>query len=141
MQEGVKLIIVLLDNRGFAVIGGLQMSVGTPIGFGTNYRYRTRRPASSTATTCPIDFAANAASLGAAAMTATNETELETPWSGQKAKRAPSSSTSRSKSTPVPGFDSWWDVPVAEVSAAPEGRPFRAAYESKSAQKRHITPS
>ena len=41
VQEGIKLIIVLLDNHGYASIGGLSKSVGSD-GFGTKYRYRTR---------------------------------------------------------------------------------------------------
>ena len=39
VQEGIKLTIVLLDNHGFASIGGLSESVGSG-GFGTRYRYR-----------------------------------------------------------------------------------------------------
>ena len=64
VQEGIKLTIVLLDNHGFASIGGLSESVGSG-GFGTRYRYRNRKPASSTARCCRSIFAANAASLGA----------------------------------------------------------------------------
>ena len=41
IQEGFKLTIVLLDNHGFASIGGLSESVGSA-GFGTQYRYRRR---------------------------------------------------------------------------------------------------
>jgi 3D-(3,5/4)-trihydroxycyclohexane-1,2-dione acylhydrolase (decyclizing) len=65
VQEGVKLTIVILDNQGFASIGGLSRSVGCA-GFGTEYRYRDPRTGQLDGEALPVDLAANAASLGAA---------------------------------------------------------------------------
>src|SRR5206468_12787907 len=62
VQEGVKLTVVLLDNHGFSSIGGLSQSVGCA-GFGTEYRRRTASGLDGDY--LPVDFGANAASLGA----------------------------------------------------------------------------
>ena len=64
VQEGIKMTIVLLDNHGFASIGGLSESVGSG-GFGTRYRYRNAATGELDGEVLPVDFAANAASLGA----------------------------------------------------------------------------
>src|SRR5947208_6610227 len=69
VQEGIKLIIVLVDNHGFNSIGGLSRSLGTD-GFGTQYRYRQNgllglNSDSPTPPLLPADLAPNAATLGA----------------------------------------------------------------------------
>ena len=74
VQEGIKLNIIILDNHGYASIGGLSKSVGSD-GFGTKYRYRSGS-GQLDGETLPIDFAANAASLGAQVMRAANKDEL-----------------------------------------------------------------
>ncbi len=42
LQEGYKLTIILIDNNGFASIGGLSKSIGSE-GFGTKYHYRNQK--------------------------------------------------------------------------------------------------
>ena len=77
----------------------------------------------------PIDFAANAASLGAVAMTATNEVELRDALERAKSEtRTVVIHVPVQKHASVPGFDSWWDVPVAEVSEVPTVREAREEY-------------
>ena len=71
VQEGIKLNIVLLDNHGFSSIGGLSRSCGND-GMGTNYRYR--RGEKYDGEILPVDFVANAASLGAWAVRAKRAT-------------------------------------------------------------------
>jgi len=66
LQENIKLNIVLLDNHGFSSIGGLSRACGSE-GFGTRYQYRDQGKAGAV---IPIDFVANAASLGAHAVRA-----------------------------------------------------------------------
>jgi len=75
VQEHIKIIIVLLDNHGFASIGGLSESVGSG-GFGTRYRYRDPRTGELDGDELAVDFAANAASLGARALRAGTLDEL-----------------------------------------------------------------
>src|SRR6185312_9543449 len=69
IQEGVRLIILILDNHGFASIGGLSESVGCA-GFATEYRYRSPESGLLDGDVLPVDLAANAASLGAQAIRA-----------------------------------------------------------------------
>ena len=64
VSEGIKLVIVLIDNRGFASIGSLSESVGSQR-FGTRYRYRDAGSGMLDGGYLPVDLAANAESLGA----------------------------------------------------------------------------
>ena len=75
VQEGIKMTIVLLDNHGFASIGGLSEAVGSG-GFGTRYRYRNAATGELDGEVLPVDLAANAASLGAQAIRADTRAEL-----------------------------------------------------------------
>jgi 3D-(3,5/4)-trihydroxycyclohexane-1,2-dione acylhydrolase (decyclizing) len=119
LQEGYKLIIVLVDNSGFQCIRGLQMSAGSPA-FGNELRYRDESTGRLSGPYMSIDFAANAASLGAKAFTATNEAELRRALAAAKTEtRTVLIHTPVQIDARVPSFDSWWDVPVAEVSGEP----------------------
>jgi 3D-(3,5/4)-trihydroxycyclohexane-1,2-dione acylhydrolase (decyclizing) len=64
LQEGYKLTIVLIDNQGFASIGGLSKSIGGE-GFGTRYAYRNQASGQLDGDALPVDLASNAESLGA----------------------------------------------------------------------------
>ena len=119
LQEGMKLTIVLIDNGGFQCIKGLQTSCGSPA-FGNELRYRNPATGILDGDYIPVDFAANAASLGAAAYRARTAKELADAL--EQAKRETRTTliyvpVNRDKR--VPGFESWWDVPVAEVSTVP----------------------
>ena len=74
IQEGIKITVVLLDNHGFASIGGLSAAVGCG-GFATEYRRRTASGALD-GTHVSVDFAANARSLGAHAVVAADPASL-----------------------------------------------------------------
>ncbi|MCK4991530.1 MAG: hypothetical protein KAS29_13625, partial [Bacteroidales bacterium] len=63
LQEGYKLTIVLIDNNGFASIGGLSKSIGSE-GFGTKYAYRNENTGQLDGDALPVDLAKNAESLG-----------------------------------------------------------------------------
>ncbi len=136
IQEGIKLNIVLLDNHGFSSIGGLSESVGSG-GFGTEYRFRKNGKLEGD--TVNVDFVANAASLGAAASRVRTLDEL-----GQAliAARASSRTTVTvievDRNARVPGYESWWDVPVAEVSEMESVRSAREAYEKRVKRERHL---
>lgn len=135
IQEGIKLIIVLLNNQGFASIGGLSESLGTD-GFGTRYVYRNNKTGSLDGGFLPVDLAANAASLGATVLQPKTIGELKTAL--ERAKHIETTTviyvkTDREKR--IGGF-AWWDVPVAEVST---NKKVQAAYnklkQNKKAQK------
>jgi 3D-(3,5/4)-trihydroxycyclohexane-1,2-dione acylhydrolase (decyclizing) len=129
IQEGFKLTIILLDNHGFSSIGGLSQAVGSG-GFGTDYRYRNPETRQLNGEQLPIDFTANAASLGAHAIRATTRQDLQ---EALEAARAEKSTTvivvEVDKELRVPGYESWWDVAIAEVSESEAVRRARADYE------------
>lgn len=115
IQERQKLTIVLLNNDGYSSIGGLSASLGSD-GFGTYYRYRNEETNQLDGGLLPIDYAANAASMGAHVIKTSNVEELKAAL--KKAKTIDHTTliyieVDRKKG--VPGF-AWWDVAVAEVS-------------------------
>jgi len=124
LQEGYKLNIVLLDNHGFSSIGGLSRSCGNE-GMGTNYRYR--RDGKYDGDLLPVDFVSNAASLGSWATRARTRDELSSALvEGRKHPRTSVVVVETAYEERVPGYESWWDVAIAEVS---EREPVRAARE------------
>jgi 3D-(3,5/4)-trihydroxycyclohexane-1,2-dione acylhydrolase (decyclizing) len=137
VQEGIKLIIVLVDNHGFASIGGLSQSLGSG-GFGTHFRRRSAGSGQLDGDYLPVDYVANARSLGAHATKANNLTELKEAL--QKAKTLDRTSVivvETERELRVPGYDSWWDVAVAEVSESASVREARVGYEEARKRERH----
>lgn len=127
VQEGIKLIIILIDNGGFASIGGLSQSLGSG-GFGT--RYLARNPATGQLDGEPVvvDFAANARSLGAHVIVAHTIADLKQALAEAKAATRTTVITIQTdREQRVGGYESWWDVPVAAVSTMPG---VQAAYEA-----------
>jgi 3D-(3,5/4)-trihydroxycyclohexane-1,2-dione acylhydrolase (decyclizing) len=138
VAEGIKLTIVLFDNHGFASIGGLSESVGSA-GFGTRYRYRNAATGELDGDLLPVDFAANARSLGAHVLCAANATQFRSALASAREQSAttvivvPVDRESR-----VGGYESWWDVPVAEVSTDASVRKARAEYEVARRKERDL---
>jgi 3D-(3,5/4)-trihydroxycyclohexane-1,2-dione acylhydrolase (decyclizing) len=136
IQEGVKLNIVLLDNHGFSSIGGLSRSCGNE-GIGTNYRYR--RGDKYDGELLPVDFAANAASLGAWTACARTVEELRSALaSARKQPRTSVIVVETSYDDRVLGYESWWDVPVAEVSEREAVQAARRKYEEERKKERYF---
>ncbi len=134
LQEGYKLNIVLLDNHGFSSIGGLSRACGND-GMGTNYRYR--RGDRYDGDILPVDFVANAASLGAWTARATTVQELSMALaSGRKQNRTAVVVIETSYDQRVPGYESWWDVPIAEVSKRDTVKTARRNYEEAQRKER-----
>jgi 3D-(3,5/4)-trihydroxycyclohexane-1,2-dione acylhydrolase (decyclizing) len=136
VQEGFKLNIVLLDNHGFGSIGALSESCGSG-GFGTHYRFR--KAGKLEGDTVNIDFVANAASLGAAASRVRTLDELRQALVAARATpRTTVTVIEVDRNVRVPGYESWWDVPVAEVSEMESVRSARTAYEKGVRRERHF---
>jgi 3D-(3,5/4)-trihydroxycyclohexane-1,2-dione acylhydrolase (decyclizing) len=136
VQEGIKIIIVLVDNHGFASIGGLSQSLGQD-GFGTIYRTRAES-GQLEGNFLPVDYEANARSLGACAIRAGNLQELRKAL--QQAKdcdRATVIVIETEREVRVPGYESWWDVAVAEVSEMQTVQQSRANYVEARRKERH----
>jgi 3D-(3,5/4)-trihydroxycyclohexane-1,2-dione acylhydrolase (decyclizing) len=134
LQENYKLNIVLFDNHGFSSIGGLSRSCGND-GMGTQYRYR--RNGKYDGEVLPVDFAANAASLGAYTIRARNIDEFkEALTTARKHPRTSVVVVETSYDQRVPGYESWWDVPIAEVSARESVKAARQKYEEARKKER-----
>jgi 3D-(3,5/4)-trihydroxycyclohexane-1,2-dione acylhydrolase (decyclizing) len=136
VQEGIKIIIVLVDNHGFASIGGLSRSLGQE-GFGTIYRTRTES-GQLEGDWLPVDYEANARSLGAHTIRAHGLGELKAAL--EKAKgmdRTTVIVVETERGVGVPGYESWWDVQVAEVSQMADVRAARAKYEEARKKERY----
>ncbi len=135
IQEGLKLTIVLVDNHGFNSIGSLSRALGTE-GFGTLYRYRRNGSLGldgegDPAPPLPVDLAANAESLGAHVIRATTIDELRAGLAAAKAEtRTVVIAVEVDRYESVPSYESWWNVPVAEVSEAASVRAAREQYET-----------
>ncbi len=116
IQEGFKLIVVLVDSGGFASIGSLSRAVGSG-GFGTSYRFRNESTGALDGDALPVDLAANAASLGAVVFAATDGASLDKALAqARAAERTAVVYVPVDPDARVPGHGAWWDVPVAEVS-------------------------
>lgn len=139
LQEGYKLTIILVDNSGFQCIRGLQTSSGSP-SFGNELRFRDQETNHLSGRFVPVDFAANAASLGANAFCANNERELrEALVQARASDRIALVWVRVDTETYVPSYESWWDVPIAEVSSEESVRVARKDYEQQLARQRTFT--
>jgi len=135
VQEGIKLIIILLNNHGYASIGGLSESLGTE-GFGTRYAYRNAKTGQLDGKKLPVDFAANAGSMGADVIKTSTIPELNTAL---KTARENANTTviyiETDREERVGGY-AWWEVPVAQVSASKKvQQAYQQLLEHKSEQK------
>jgi 3D-(3,5/4)-trihydroxycyclohexane-1,2-dione acylhydrolase (decyclizing) len=126
LQEGYKLTIVMLDNHGFSSIGGLSRACGNQ-GMGTEYRYRRNGKLEGDA--IAVDFVANAKSLGADAVRAHTRDDLRRALlAAKKSSKTTLVVIETSYTKSVPGYESWWDVPIAEVSEVKSVQEARAKY-------------
>ncbi|MEC9325849.1 MAG: 3D-(3,5/4)-trihydroxycyclohexane-1,2-dione acylhydrolase (decyclizing) [Actinomycetota bacterium] len=141
VQEGVKVIPVLVQNHGFASIGGLSESLGSQR-FGTAYRYRGA-DGRLDGDTLPVDLAANAASLGADVIKA--GTAAEFADAVKTAKAAETTTVIYVETDPLvyaPDSHSWWDVPVSETSTLDSTQQAYQRYAAwKKVQRPLINPS
>ncbi|MGW4445295.1 3D-(3,5/4)-trihydroxycyclohexane-1,2-dione acylhydrolase (decyclizing) [Streptomyces sp. NPDC004682] len=141
VQEGVAVKMVLIQNHGYASIGGLSESVGAER-FGTAYRH-TAPDGTYTGAPLPLDLAANAASLGMRVLRARTVGELRGALAEARAADTPTcvyveTETSDSVSGAPPAA-AWWDVPVAETATRPSAVKARELYERhRSARRRHL---
>lgn len=136
VQEGYKLTIVLVDNHGFASIGALSESIGSD-GFGTRYKFRGDDGQLS-GNNLPIDYAANARSMGADVIEANDLLSFKQALAAAKENENTTVivvETDREQR--VGGYESWWDVPIAEVSEQAEVQEARAKWEQESPNERY----
>jgi 3D-(3,5/4)-trihydroxycyclohexane-1,2-dione acylhydrolase (decyclizing) len=144
--EGIGIVVVIVDNGGYASIGALSRSVGGA-GFGTHYRNAENGgpPLDAPDASGPavplrvshVDLAANAQSLGVRVLEAGSLDELRAALDEAKRDGGPVAVYIEvDRYAGVPSYESWWDVPVAEVSDDEAVRAARAEYEKARAAQR-----
>ncbi|SED56467.1 3D-(3,5/4)-trihydroxycyclohexane-1,2-dione acylhydrolase (decyclizing) [Streptomyces sp. PAN_FS17] len=139
VQEGLPVNIVLIQNHGYASIGGLSNEVGGER-FGTDYRYRAADGTFSGAA-LPVDLAANAASLGMDVLRAKTVGELREALAKARASDRPTCVYVETDilNPTSPGPEAWWDVPVAEVADREAAVEARERYDQHVAgRRRHL---
>src|SRR5918996_167670 len=144
VAERIPIVVVLVDNHGYASIGALSRSLGSA-GFGTHYRSRDGRQLLDDAPLSeplPVDLAANAESLGARLIRTRTIDELRTALEEARGASGPVVlHIEVDRYEGVPSYEGWWDVPVAEVSADERVRSAREEYERARKAQRHYLKS
>lgn len=143
VAEGIKVIVVLVQNHGYASIGHLSETVGSAR-FGTRYRsYDPERRNFESGPVLSVDLAMNARSYGIDVIeidqTPSAIDDLRAAMA--QAKASDTATFIHVHSDPfvyAPDGEGWWDVPVAEVSALSTTRAAREEYEISSAARRPL---
>ncbi|SPF02840.1 3D-(3,5/4)-trihydroxycyclohexane-1,2-dione acylhydrolase (decyclizing) [Streptomyces sp. MA5143a] len=142
VQENVPIKMLLVQNHGYASIGGLSESVGGER-FGTAYRHRNPDDGTFTGAPLPVDLAANAASLGMRVLRAKTIRDLRAALAEARAADTPTcvyveTETADTVSGPPPA-QAWWDVPVAETATRVSAVKAREEYDRHvSTRRRHL---
>ena len=142
VQEGVDLLVVLVQNQGFASIGELSESLGSQR-FGTRYRFRGAGTGRLDGDVLPVDLAANAESLGVRVLRASGVEDFRAKLAQARAHTGGPVlvHVEADPLVPAPSSESWWDVPVAEVSRLESTTQARKSYEAaKAAQRQYLDP-
>ena len=138
VQEGYKLIVVLVNNEGHSSIGGLSRATGAQ-GFATRFRYRDEESGQLRGDFLPVNLAANAASLGAKVIEA--KTLLELKAALHDAREAAQTTVVKidvDYNEQVPRYESWWDVPIAQVSEVDSAKAAYEEYEVERQKERYF---
>ncbi|OQC06296.1 MAG: 3D-(3,5/4)-trihydroxycyclohexane-1,2-dione hydrolase [Candidatus Hydrogenedentes bacterium ADurb.Bin101] len=143
IQEGYKLTIIIFDNFGYKSIGGLSRSLGQE-GFATRYVYPKDDvlpgdDAGENVVVLPVDLAANARSLGAHVIECmTYDDFAKAIKTAESIDKTTVIYIQNDRYVGVPGYDSWWDVHVAEVSEMESVRDARKEWEKMRAKERYF---
>jgi 3D-(3,5/4)-trihydroxycyclohexane-1,2-dione acylhydrolase (decyclizing) len=141
VQENIPIKVVILQNHGYASIGGLSETVGAER-FGTAYRYRTP-DGRYTGAPLPVDLAANAASLGMRVIRAKTVCDLREALAQARAADVPTcvyvETETADTVSGAPPAQAWWDVPVAATATRPSAVKAREEYDRQvAARRRHL---
>ena len=141
VQEGLPVNIVLIQNHGYASIGGLSETVGGER-FGTAYRYQSD-DGTYTGAPLPVDLAANVASLGMRVLRAKTVRDLRAALEEARAADTPTcvyvETETADTVSGAPPAQSWWDVPVAGTATRSSAVKARELYERHvSTRRRHL---
>jgi 3D-(3,5/4)-trihydroxycyclohexane-1,2-dione acylhydrolase (decyclizing) len=143
VAEGLKIVVVLVDNAGFASIGNLSESVGSQR-FGTRYRRLDQaRGDFEGERRLPVDLAANARSYGLDVIDVAPGPPVTAQITAavRAAKEAETTTVVHVRTDPLvaaPDGEGWWDVPVAQVSQLESTRAAAARYSAEREQQRPL---
>ena len=138
IQENYKLIIVLINNDGHSSIGGLSRATGAQ-GFATRFRYRDHNTGELKGDILPVDLAANAESLGANVIEVTTRQSLKAALQDARdSDRTTVVKIDVDYDVSVPQYESWWDVPVAEVSEVDTAKEAYQEYKEAKRKERYF---
>lgn len=142
VAEGIKIIVVLIQNHGYASIGHLSETVGSER-FGTKYRYLDETESFENGEPLPVDLAANARSYGVDVIEVQSGPDSieDLKAALRQAKANDHTTLVHINSDPLvyaPEGDGWWDVPVAQTSTLPSTQAARAEYEQQVATQRPL---
>ena len=116
VQEGLKIVVVLIDNNGFHCIDNLQSSKGIPH-FGCEFRYRDPNSGRLDGGYIPVDYAAIAEGMGFAAYRAKSSEEFSKALEAARAQNRPVLIDCKTERKSMTGdYGAWWRVGVPEVS-------------------------
>ncbi|MEX3099756.1 MULTISPECIES: 3D-(3,5/4)-trihydroxycyclohexane-1,2-dione acylhydrolase (decyclizing) [unclassified Streptomyces] len=141
VQEGIAIKMLLIQNHGYASIGGLSEETGGER-YGTAYRYRAPDGTFSGAP-LPVDLATNVESLGMRVLRAKTVGELREALAEARAADTPTcvyvETETADTVSGAPPAQAWWDVPVAETATRPSAVKAREQYERHVAtRRRHL---
>lgn len=139
VSERVKVILVLLQNHGFASIGALSESRGSQR-FGTTYRMRNPETGLLDGGEVPVDFVKNAESLGARVLVAHSIEDFRQAYAEAVASDVTTVIHIETDLLgPNPPGTAWWDVPVSAVSTLASTQRARVEYdEARATQRRYL---
>ncbi|MDP9735656.1 3D-(3,5/4)-trihydroxycyclohexane-1,2-dione acylhydrolase (decyclizing) [Curtobacterium sp. 260] len=142
VAEGIKIVVVLVQNDGYASIGRLSETVGSER-YGTEYRYRDDTGSFENDEVLPVDLAANARSYGVDVIEVRPGPDVIADLTAAVRQAKANDHTTlvhvhADPLAPAPEGDGWWDVPVAEISTLPSTRQARAEYEQQVASQRPL---
>jgi len=136
VAERLPITVVVFDNHGYQCIKDLAWNVGVPQ-FGNELRFRDPTTKRLDGDYVPIDFAKHAEAMGAVGITASTPDEIRAAIERARTVDRPTViHVLVSPDKRVPGYESWWDVPPAEVSGSKTVNAARERYEEAVAKQR-----
>ncbi|MFE0736212.1 3D-(3,5/4)-trihydroxycyclohexane-1,2-dione acylhydrolase (decyclizing) [Streptomyces sp. NPDC058855] len=141
VQERLPLRLIVLQNHGYASIGGLSQAVGAER-YGTDYRFRDP-DGGFTGPPLPVDLGANAASLGMRVLRPRTVRDLREALAQAREATVPTcvyvETETADTVSGAPPAQAWWDVPVAATSTRPSAVGAREEYDRHvTARRRHL---
>jgi 3D-(3,5/4)-trihydroxycyclohexane-1,2-dione acylhydrolase (decyclizing) len=138
VQEGLKLIVVIVDNKGFSSVGRVSEQVGAE-GFGCHYRLRGPSGAYD-GPEMRLDFVKMCQGMGARSLEVTTLDELRTALA---AARAGTETVCIVVQTDwderVEGYaNSWWEMATPQVSEMPAVNAARVEFDRNKGRQRYL---